>query len=321
MVWFGWAIPSFNMYSNAYDLSLTYTDEIFTKVFGEPGETRKGSSHGPIFIQKSVLNQCYQDFKKYWARTSSHKFRMATDFQFSFAYNNYLVEKRKHYTPEQIFHLFDEDVNRVLSYQEVVSMLKSIQQTNVKSSWHIESLTAELEKCKQQDESFFDYALRRFRWRINKETFLSCSNIFPILAKLKGELAFKFQVSDSNNLNFRMLTSDIVTMIHLFKDIKRNPKKMICLNNDLKSSKHKVNEIIQGLQLQFYEDLFPTRSRFEIPDQHFKDPLHLKKRFKCSIESHHLSNTIFCLENSGNQFNLTISNKKKDRIKGRNWRT
>ena len=24
----------------------------------------------------------------------------------------------------------------------------------------------------------------------------------------------------------------------------------------------KVNEIIQGLQLQFYEDLFPTRSRF-----------------------------------------------------------
>jgi len=26
---------------------------------------------------------------------------MATDFQFSFAYNNYLVEKRKHYTPEQ----------------------------------------------------------------------------------------------------------------------------------------------------------------------------------------------------------------------------
>ena len=32
---------------------------------------------------------------------------------------------------------------------------------------------------------FLDYALRRFRWRINKETFLSCSNIFPILAKLK----------------------------------------------------------------------------------------------------------------------------------------
>ena len=52
MVWFGWAIPSFNMYSNAYDLSLTYTDEIFTKVCFRLGVGIIYSCH-----QKRVIRQ------------------------------------------------------------------------------------------------------------------------------------------------------------------------------------------------------------------------------------------------------------------------
>ena len=52
MVWFGWAIPSFNMYSNAYDLSLTYTNEIFTKVCFRLGVGILYSCH-----QKRVIRQ------------------------------------------------------------------------------------------------------------------------------------------------------------------------------------------------------------------------------------------------------------------------
>ena len=48
----------------------------------------------------------------------------------------------------------------------------------------LDNFFAEINKASRFNY-FLDYALRRFRWRINKETFLSCSNIFPILAKLK----------------------------------------------------------------------------------------------------------------------------------------
>ena len=47
---------------------------------------------------------------------------MATDFQFSFAYNNYLVEKRKHYTPEQeiLFIFRSQHLLETFKYTELI---------------------------------------------------------------------------------------------------------------------------------------------------------------------------------------------------------
>ena len=49
-------------------------------------------AHGPLLIQRSVMEELQREFRWQWETTSTHRFRMADDMQYSFAYTHYLLE-------------------------------------------------------------------------------------------------------------------------------------------------------------------------------------------------------------------------------------
>ena len=42
---------------------------------------RKMVAHGPVVLQKSVLEACHRDFRQYWRETSSHRLKLTTNME------------------------------------------------------------------------------------------------------------------------------------------------------------------------------------------------------------------------------------------------
>ncbi|KOX67580.1 N-acetylglucosamine-1-phosphotransferase subunits alpha/beta [Melipona quadrifasciata] len=64
----------------------------------------------------------------------------------------------------------------------------------------------------------------------------------------------------------RYLDSSLV--IQLLDEIRRDPKKFICLNDDMDPLRYSENEIVRALLNDFYRSLYPLRSTFELPMQY-----------------------------------------------------
>ena len=60
-----------------------------------PDHPRLVPAHGPLLVQRSVMEELQKEFRWQWETTSSHRFRMADDMQYSFAYTHFLLEVGK----------------------------------------------------------------------------------------------------------------------------------------------------------------------------------------------------------------------------------
>ena len=78
--------------SDIYLLSLAVSNGILSETFGV--DKRYLISHVPYFLDKKIIAQYTKAFKSYIDKTSSNKFRTATDIQLPFAYLNFLMSKK-----------------------------------------------------------------------------------------------------------------------------------------------------------------------------------------------------------------------------------
>ena len=76
------------------NLMVEFVNNVFDKEFGKRRRQRIG--HGPVFLQKSVLEACHGDprLEQHWRHTSAHRFRMPNDMPLRETYVYYLQEKR-----------------------------------------------------------------------------------------------------------------------------------------------------------------------------------------------------------------------------------
>ena len=87
--------------------SLRYVNRIYTKVYGH--EARKVPAHMPHFIQSDIMQALQDKFPEEFAKTSSHKVRMADDMQYAFTYIYFLMNEKQELDVPAAFRNLDTD--------------------------------------------------------------------------------------------------------------------------------------------------------------------------------------------------------------------
>lgn len=69
---------------------------------------------------------------------------------------------------------------------------------------------------------------------------------------------------DDDVVWFKMLNSNVSDVRAQLHDIRKYPRKFICLNDNLDESRPSNNALVRGLLHDLYESLFPLASPFEL---------------------------------------------------------
>ena len=124
-------------------------------------------------------------------------------------------------------------------------------------------------------------------FEIKLDDFLKCDNFLGMIPeeKLKQQTNQFEELPGNEDTTFFMIKSNYSLVLNGLDQIRKHPKKFICLNDDLDHSSNdeetlKVKRTIRS----FYESLFPIRSQFELEGE---DEWPQKKGRKGS--EHHLN--------------------------------
>ncbi|CAC5391910.1 GNPTAB [Mytilus coruscus] len=95
-----------------------------------------------------------------------------------------------------------------------------------------------------------------------------------IQSKFKSRQKHKFVTLDDQEIAFKMIKSNISTVVGQLDDLRKNPKKFICLNDNIEHNKPDAQTVKAILQ-DYYESVLPIQSQFELPREYRNRFLHV----------------------------------------------
>ncbi|XP_033751371.1 LOW QUALITY PROTEIN: N-acetylglucosamine-1-phosphotransferase subunits alpha/beta-like [Pecten maximus] len=260
--------------------SLRHVNKLFNKAFGYTA--RKVPGHMPHMIDKDIMNELQDMFPEEWAVTSSHKIRSSDDMQFAFSYYYYLMGVTKNVTIEQVFDEMDTDKSRVLSDREIrtfatrlfelplnLPMLVKIEDMMRNCSKHLPADVVQ-EYPPVAEETYYEEGMPQ----VTRNLFIHCDPMVELVHKnFKPVNKYSFTLMDDAEIAFKMIKSNISTVVGQLDDIRKHPKKFICLNDNIEHNKEDAKTVKAILQ-DFYEAVFPIPSQFELSREYRNRFLH-----------------------------------------------
>ena len=219
--------------------------------------------------------------------TSSHRVRSPDDMQFAFAYYYYLLGAAVPYTPADVFDLVDTDRSGILSDRELRTLTTRLNDLPL----YLETLTgmeAMFANCSaglgpdlQAENARHLAGLARETYydanmpQVTKLLFVNCSQVAAkIREKFKPEPKYKTTILDDADVAFKMLQGNVSRVVGQLDDIRKHPKKFICLNDNIDHGSEEAKTVKAVVQ-DFYESLLPVPSQFELPREYRNRFLHV----------------------------------------------
>ncbi|XP_070153413.1 N-acetylglucosamine-1-phosphotransferase subunits alpha/beta isoform X2 [Polyergus mexicanus] len=259
---------------DTYAESLLYVNKIYNIAYGL--ERRRVPAHMPHLIDKWIVNDMQDKFKFEFKKTSNHKVRDSEDMQFAFSYFYFLSSEKRKVPIGEIFDMFDTDKSRTLSDREIRTLLSRLYPLPLDYNLVMEFENA-ITNCSHDiilsqiidvppGERYLDSTLPV----VSKELILNCKSVSKKMQSKFGESSrYPHEIIKAGkNEIFEMLISNVSLTVQLLDEIRREPKKFICLNDDMDPIRHSENEIVRALLNDFYRSLYPLRSNFELPAQY-----------------------------------------------------
>ncbi|KAK2588199.1 hypothetical protein KPH14_004236 [Odynerus spinipes] len=243
---------------DTYAESLLHVNKIYNIVYGFG--RRKVPAHMPHLIDKWIVNSMQKKFKSDFIKTSSHKVRSAEDMQFAFSYFYFLMSENLYIPVGDIFDKFDTDNSGTWSDREIRTLLSRLYPLPLDYNLVVEFENAIINCSKYLNlvevvkappgERYLDSMLPI----VSKELISTCDWVATsIKAKFGQCKRYKHEVIKAGkNEIFEMLTSNVSLTVQLLDEIRRDPKKFICLNDDMDPIRHSENEIVRALLNDFY---------------------------------------------------------------------
>ncbi|XP_033222982.1 N-acetylglucosamine-1-phosphotransferase subunits alpha/beta [Belonocnema kinseyi] len=259
---------------DTYAESLLYVNRIYNLAYGF--QRRRVPAHMPHLLDKWIINDMQAKFQDEFKKTSSHKVRSAEDMQFAFSYFYFVASEKRNLPTSNIFNRFDTDKSQTWSDREIRTLLSRMHPLPLDYSLVMDfenSITNCSRKVQIQEtpsppsgERYLDSTLPV----VSKELVLKCDSISQKLqAKFGEQKRYKHEVVKAGkNEIFEMLTSNISMTVQILDEIRREPKKFICLNDDMDPNRRSENEVVRALLNDFYRSLYPIKSSFELPAQY-----------------------------------------------------
>ncbi|KAG8578368.1 hypothetical protein GDO81_010466 [Engystomops pustulosus] len=262
--------------------SLRYVNKLLNSKFGFA--SRKVPAHMPHMIDRIVMQDLQDLYPAEFDKTSAHKVRHSEDMQFAFSFFYYLMSAIQPLNISQIFHEVDTDGSGVLSDREIRTLATRIHQLPL-SLQDLTGLEHMLINCSKSlllnsteesvapatQESYYDPNLPP----VTKQLVIHCKPVTDLIRKAyKDKNKYRFEIMGEEDIAFKMIRTNVSHVVGQLDDIRKSPRKFICLNDNINHN-HKDAQTVKAVLRDFYESMFPIPSQFELPREYRNRFLHM----------------------------------------------
>ncbi|KAM4037761.1 N-acetylglucosamine-1-phosphotransferase subunits alpha/beta [Anomaloglossus baeobatrachus] len=262
--------------------SLRYVNKLLNSKFGFA--SRKVPAHMPHMIDRIVMQDLQDLYPAEFDKTSAHKVRHSEDMQFAFSFFYYLMSAIQPLNISQIFYEVDTDGSGVLSDREIRTLATRIHQLplSLQDLTGLEHMLINCSKTLQLNstgesiapatqESYYDPNLPP----VTKQLVINCKPITDLIRKAyKDKNKYRFEIMGEEDIAFKMIRTNVSHVVGQLDDIRKNPRKFICLNDNINHN-HKDAQTVKAVLRDFYESMFPIPSQFELPREYRNRFLHM----------------------------------------------
>ncbi|XP_073476428.1 N-acetylglucosamine-1-phosphotransferase subunits alpha/beta [Aquarana catesbeiana] len=262
--------------------SLRHVNKLLNGKFGFT--SRKVPAHMPHMIDRIVMQELQDLFPPEFDKTSAHKVRHSEDMQFAFSFFYYLMSAIQPLNISQIFYEVDTDGSGVLSDREIRTLATRINQLplSLQDLTGLEHMLINCSKTVQfnNTENFFTPATQESYYDPNmppvtKQLVTNCKPVTDLIRKAyKDKNKYRFEIMGEEDIAFKMIRTNVSHVVGQLDDIRKNPRKFICLNDNINHI-HKDAQTVKAVLRDFYESMFPIPSQFELPREYRNRFLHV----------------------------------------------
>ncbi|XP_067111161.1 N-acetylglucosamine-1-phosphotransferase subunits alpha/beta isoform X3 [Osmerus mordax] len=262
--------------------SLRYVNKLLNGQFGFT--SRKVPAHMPHMIDRLIMQELQDMFPEGFDKTSSHRVRHSEDMQFAFSYFYFLMSALQQLNVSQVFDEIDTDHSGVLSDREIRTLatrihelplslqdLTGLEQMLINCSKMLPANLTQLHMVNPTQEAYYDPSMPP----VTKGLVIHCKPIIERIQKaFRDQNKYKFEIMGEEELAFKMVRTNVSHVVGQLDDIRKNPRKFICLNDNIDHS-HKDAGTVKAVLRDFYESMFPLASQFELPREYRNRFLHM----------------------------------------------
>ncbi|XP_065807163.1 N-acetylglucosamine-1-phosphotransferase subunits alpha/beta [Labrus bergylta] len=262
--------------------SLRYVNKLLNSQFGFT--SRKVPAHMPHMIDRLVMQELQDIFPEEFDKTSAHRVRHSEDMQFAFSYFYFLMSAQQQLNVSEVFDEIDTDHSGVLSDREIRTLatrindlplslqdLTGLEQMLINCSKSLPTNLTQLHLVNPTQEAYYDPSMPP----VTKGLILHCKPITERIHKaFKDQNKYKFEIMGEEEIAFKMVRTNVSHVVGQLDDIRKNPRKFICLNDNIDHS-HKDAATVKAVLRDFYESMFPLPSQFELPREYRNRFLHM----------------------------------------------
>lgn len=264
--------------------SLRYVNKLLNSQFGFT--SRKVPAHMPHMIDRLIMQELQDTFPEEFDKTSGHRVRHSEDMQFAFSYFYFLMSAQQQLNVSEVFDEIDTDHSGVLSDREIRTLatrihelplslqdLTGLEQMLINCSKTLPTNLTLLHLVNPTQEAYYDPSMPP----VTKGLVLHCKPITERIHKaFRDQNKYKFEIMGEEEIAFKMVRTNVSHVVGQLDDIRKNPRKFICLNDNIDHS-HKDAATVKAVLRDFYESMFPLPSQFELPREYRNRFLHMEE--------------------------------------------
>lgn len=262
--------------------SLRHVNKLLNSQFGFT--SRKVPAHMPHMIDRLVMQELQDMFPEEFDKTSAHRVRHPEDMQFAFSYFYFLMSAQQQLNVTDVFDEIDTDHSGVLSDREIRTLatrihelplslqdLTGLEQMLINCSKTLPTNLTQLHMVNPTQEAYYDPSMPP----VTKGLILNCKPITERIHKaFRDQNKYKFEIMGEEEIAFKMVRTNVSHVVGQLDDIRKNPKKFVCLNDNIDHG-HKDAATVKAVLRDFYESMFPLPSQFELPREYRNRFLHM----------------------------------------------
>uniref|UniRef100_G1KST6 N-acetylglucosamine-1-phosphotransferase subunits alpha/beta n=1 Tax=Anolis carolinensis TaxID=28377 RepID=G1KST6_ANOCA len=264
--------------------SLRYVNKLLNSKFGFT--SRKVPAHMPHMIDRKVMQELQDLFPEEFDKTSFHKVRHSEDMQFAFSYFYYLMSAVQPLNISQVFDEVDTDQSGILSDREIRTLatrihelplslqdLTGLEQMLINCSKSLPVNITQINIIPPTQEAYYDPNLPP----VTKNLLTNCKLVTERICKTyKDKNKYRFEIMGEEEVAFKMIRTNVSHVVGQLDDIRKNPRKFVCLNDNIDHN-HKDAQTVKAVLRDFYESMFPIPSQFELPREYRNRFLHTQE--------------------------------------------
>ncbi|XP_054655956.1 N-acetylglucosamine-1-phosphotransferase subunits alpha/beta-like isoform X2 [Dunckerocampus dactyliophorus] len=262
--------------------SLRHVNKLLNRQFGFA--SRKVPAHMPHMIDRLVMQELQDTFPDEFDKTSGHRVRHPEDMQFAFSYFYFLMSTQQQLNVSEVFDDIDTDHSGILSDREIRTLatrihelplslqdLTGLEQMLINCSKTLPRNLTQLHLVNPTQEAYYDHSMPP----VTKGLILYCKSVTDRIHKaFVDQNKYKFEIKGEEDIAFKMVRTNVSHVVGQLDDIRKNPRKFVCLNDNIDHA-HKDAATVKAVLRDFYDSVFPLPSQFELPKEYRNRFLHM----------------------------------------------